>query len=157
MTGVKQYLPAVIFTISMCAFKQNVQPRYFEHHGSTIAEIHTNSSVSIGNNMVSYKNANKEVISLSNIDSIFSKNIVSTIPDSLRNDTFRMRHFAIPVGVKKFSVHPIIPLIPGKWVSQTASNNTDGSINKNYFYNGNKRRLGVFKLRDYPYYFILLY
>lgn len=146
-----------ILTLLFVSFKDEMYPRYFEHLGAGVAEISTTDNVSIGNNVVSFTNAKKNVVLLTAVDSIFTKNIVSLIPDSLKNDTFKLQHFAIPVGPKKFSIQPITPLIPGKWTGMTITKKPDDLFDKNHQYDGNKRRLGVFKLKDRPYFFMLLY
>jgi hypothetical protein len=153
----KLIISSSLLLILVAAFSKKTKSRYFEHFGVRVSEIQTSETVVIANNSVGFLNAGEVDVSLTAIDSIFNTNIVSLIPDSHKNNTFNMKYFAIPIGVKKFTIQPIIPILPGKLRAKTINPRPHGLFDKTIFYDRDKRRVGVFKLKHRPYYFLLHY
>jgi hypothetical protein len=144
-------------TMINLSFKSETSIRYFLHHGPGVTEILTQETVTIANRTVSFTNAYQNIVLLTSVDTIFMNNIITKMPDSLRNDTFNLKHFAIPLGNRKFSIQPITPLIAGKITAKTHSDKPNGLFSRNYLYDGNKQRVGVFRLKHRPYIFLLEY
>jgi hypothetical protein len=154
---------ASLLTITIClilhleSFSKEVGHRYFIHNGIGVSEITTPNIVTIANLCVSFTNATTKNVLLTDVDSIFLKNIIIGTKDGLKSQPFKLKNFAVPIGNRRFSVQSIIPLLPGKITATVHCNKRNSLFNSIYQYDGNKQILGVFRLKNRPYFFLLDY